>query len=161
MNNVRIIKPPNPICFEKDDDSIKIFLAGSIEMGKATDWQLNTANYLKDNTETKFTLYNPRRDKWDESWTQNYESSNFYQQSSWEMNALDRSDFIMMYFEPPTLSPISLLELGLYANSGKIVVCCPEGFWRRGNVQMVCEKYHIPLFESLEKTQEYIKNKFI
>jgi hypothetical protein len=56
---------------------------------------------------------------------------------------------IVMYFSPETKSPISLLELGLYASSGKIHVICPDGFWRRGNVEIVCNKYNIPLYETL------------
>lgn len=160
INNVRVIKSPNPISFKKDDNSIKIFLAGSIEMGKAVDWQSNTESYLKSYSMTNYTLFNPRRKEWDESWLQDYMNPNFYQQVSWEMNGLDKCDFIMMYFDPLTQSPITLLELGLYASSKKIVVCCADGFWRRGNVQMVCEKYNIPFYDTLLETQEYIKNKF-
>lgn len=49
-----------------------------------------------------------------------------------------------MYFDPSTKSPISLLELGiLTANPNKLLVCCPEGFWRKGNVDVVCRKYNI------------------
>ena len=78
---------------------------------------------------------------------------------SWELDMLDAADIVVMYLAPDTKSPISLLELGLYARSGKLKVCCPdgfwriccpEGFWRRGNVEMVCRRYQIPLFETLE-----------
>jgi hypothetical protein len=48
-----------------------------------------------------------------------------------------------MYFDPNTLSPISLLELGLHAKSGKLIVCCPEGFYRKGNVDIVCQNFGI------------------
>jgi hypothetical protein len=41
-----------------------------------------------------------------------------------------------MYLAPGTQSPVSLLELGLCARSGKLKVGCPEGFWRRGNVKV-------------------------
>ena len=54
-----------------------------------------------------------------------------------------------MFFQPGTRSPISLLELGLCARSKKIVVCCPGGFWRRGNVEMVCERFEVETTESL------------
>ena len=63
---------------------------------------------------------------------------------------------IIMYFSPETKSPISLLELGLYANSGKILVCCPEGFWRKGNVDIVCEKFSIPNFDNLENLITFV-----
>ena len=47
-----------------------------------------------------------------------------------------------------------MLELGLYANSGKLLVCCPKGFWRKGNIDVVCEKYNIPIYESLDQLLE-------
>lgn len=54
-----------------------------------------------------------------------------------------------MYFDPFTKSPISLLELGLFANSGKLHVICQSPFWRKGNVDIVCAKYNIPVYENL------------
>jgi hypothetical protein len=56
-----------------------------------------------------------------------------------------------MYFDPNTQSPISLLELGLHARDGKLIVLCPEGFWRKGNVDIVCEKYGVKQVESFEE----------
>lgn len=144
----KTIKPPNPICLEKDN-SVRVFLAGSIEMGKAEDWQARIEEEFK-KSGGNFTTFNPRRDEWDENWEQDYTNPNFYQQVNWELNALDKADVIFMYFAPEAKSPISLLELGLYAASRKMIVCCPDGFWRKGNVQVVCEKYNIPLFNTIE-----------
>jgi hypothetical protein len=59
---------------------------------------------------------------------------------------LEDADIILLYFDPNTKSPISLLELGLYARSKKLFVCCPDGFWRQGNVRVVCERYGVPYF---------------
>ncbi|KAJ6545564.1 hypothetical protein B0H19DRAFT_1167988 [Mycena capillaripes] len=56
----------------------------------------------------------------------------FKEQVDWELDSQDRADFIAMFFHPYTKAPVSLLELGLYAPSGKMVVCCPEGFYRPG-----------------------------
>lgn len=72
------------------------------------------------------------------------------------MDALDAADIIFMYFSPNTKSPISLLELGLYANTKKMLVCCPDGFWRKGNVEVVCERFDIPLFNNLNHATEYL-----
>ena len=72
----------------------------------------------------------------------------------------EAADVIAMYFDPNTQAPISLLELGMFAPSGKMVVCCPEGFWKRGNVQIVCKKYGINLVESLEELIDEVKKKF-
>lgn len=151
------IKPPNPI-YESHNGGVKMFLAGSIEMGKAENWQDKVEETLA-LSNVLFTSFNPRREEWDSSWEQIYSNPNFYQQVNWELNALDKSDIIFMYFDPNTKSPISLLELGLYAETGKMIVTCPDGFWRKGNVQIVCEKYNIPLFNTLDESLEFLRYK--
>lgn len=135
------IKPPNTL-------PKKIFLAGSIEMGNAENWQEKIVNTFKDKS---YIFLNPRRDDWDSSWEQKIENIEFKEQVKWELNALHSSDIIIMYFDPNTKSPISLLELGLYATSRKLIVCCPEGFWRKGNVDIVCEMYNIPTVQTIDE----------
>jgi hypothetical protein len=75
----------------------------------------------------------------------------------WELDMLDAADIVVMYLAAGTKSPISLLELGLYARSGKLKVCCPEGFWRRGNVEVVCRRYRVPLFATLDDLIDDLK----
>ena len=129
-----------------DIPSPTIFLAGSIEMGAAENWQERIEREFKDE---EVTFFNPRRDDWDSSWHQDGEQ--FNTQVNWELNALDDSDIIFMYFSPETKSPISLLELGLYADHHKMIVVCPDGFWRKGNVSVVCTRYSIPMFNTIEE----------
>jgi hypothetical protein len=125
-----------------------VFLAGSIEMGAAEDWQAVIPELFKDRD--KLTFLNPRRDDWDSSWEQKESNPQFSKQVNWEMNMLDLCDVIFMYFSPETKSPISLLELGLYANSKKMIVCCPDGFWRKGNIDIVCSRHNIPVYNTLD-----------
>lgn len=132
-----------------------VFLAGSIEMGKAENWQ---AKFTKAMEEYNVRILNPRRDDWDSSWEQKKDNPKFREQVEWELNALERAHLIVMYFDPSTQSPISLMELGLHAESGKLLVCCPEGFWRKGNVDIVCEKYGIEQFDTLEEVIERVQN---
>lgn len=127
----------------------KVFLAGSIEMGKAENWQTKLVAGLSQDDDKPFIVYNPRRDDWDSSWEQKITNDQFREQVEWELSALDDADIIVMYFDPNTKSPISLLELGLYASSGKMIVYCPEGFWRKGNVDIVCKKYGIQKAKSV------------
>ena len=125
-------------------DNVYVFLAGSIEMGSAEPWQDQIIEKFNENV----VFYNPRRDDWDSSWDHN--SDKFNEQVNWELDMLDDADIIVMYFDPNTKSPISLLELGLNARSKKLFVCCPDGFWRQGNVRVVCERYKIPLYTDKE-----------
>ena len=146
------IKPPN----SGEIQGSTVFLAGSIEMGVAEDWQTKVANRFEKH---QITLYNPRRDEWNSSWKQKQKESNFNEQVNWEMNNLEDCDIIFMYFDPGTKSPISLLELGLHADSGKMIVVCPDGFWRKGNVEIVCTRFNIPLFNSLDDGMGALESK--
>ena len=135
-----VLKPPTPL--SKAPGTLSVFLAGSIEMGSAAPWQAEVAMAL---AAAPITFWNPRRDAWDASWRQSIEEPLFREQVEWELEAQEQADLIAMYFAPDTRAPITLLELGLFARSGKLVVCCPEGFWRRGNVEVVCARYGIPM----------------
>jgi nucleoside 2-deoxyribosyltransferase-like protein len=126
----------------------RVFLAGSIEMGQAEQWQERIVAALSEAGD--LVILNPRRDDWDDSWEQRADDPRFSEQVSWELDMLDAADVVVMYLAPGTRSPVSLLELGLCARSGKLRVCCPEGFWRRGNVEMVCRRHRIPLFATLD-----------
>ncbi len=141
-----LVLKPGMVGFEDSILNPTIFLAGSIEMGAAEEWQ-KTIEKTFENEEV--TFFNPRRDDWDSSWHHNGEQ--FNTQVNWELNALDDSDIIFMYFSPETKSPISLLELGLYADHRKMIVVCPDGFWRKGNVSVVCTRYSIPMFNTFEE----------
>lgn len=131
-----------------------IFLAGSIEMGLAEDWQKKTSDIFKD---YNLTFLNPRRDNWDSTLTQEMMNKEFSYQVNWEMDNLDECDIIFMNILPDTKSPITLLELGLHADSKKIIVCCPDGFWRKGNVEIVCSRFNIPLYNNFEEAIEKLK----
>jgi hypothetical protein len=124
-----------------------IFLAGSIEMDTARRWQDEFTQRLSD---LGITVLNPRRSDWNSEWKQSIDCKPFKEQVDWEMDHLELADVIALYFDPDTMSPISLLELGLHAKDGKIIVCCPEGYWRRGNVKAVVEKYSLECVETLE-----------
>jgi hypothetical protein len=136
-----VIKAPQPLD-ENVETMFKVFLAGSIEMGKADNWQSKVEEAF--GSRQDIALLNPRRDDWDNSWVQDINNPQFNQQVNWELNAMEAADLIIMYFLPGTHSPITLLEFGLHATSGKLVVCCPEGFWRKGNIDIVCKKYDVP-----------------
>ena len=143
-----VIKPPHSIAKHHRREKL-VFLAGSIEMGRAEDWQTRVEQHFAQLP--AYTVLNPRRDDWDSSWVQTFENPQFAQQVNWELNGLERADHIILYLHPATKAPISLLELGLHASSGKLLVCCPTGYWRKGNVDIVCERYGIPVYEALDR----------
>jgi len=146
-----IFKPPMNIA-KRDMTKKYVFLAGSIEMGKAEDWQAEMTEFFNLHD---WGVFNPRRDDWDPTWVQDFENPQFAQQVNWELNGLDNADLILMNFVPNTISPISLYEFGRYSTSGKMSVVCPAGYFRKGNVEIGCHKDNLPLFESLKDYKKY------
>ncbi len=147
-----IFTPPNNIS-KRDHRKKAVFLAGSIEMGVAELWQDDLGTFFENNC---YEVFNPRRKDWDSTWIQSFDNPQFNQQVNWELTALDQSDLIFMYLDPKTKSPISLLELGLFAHSGKLKIVCPDGFYRKGNVEFVCFRHNIPMFNTIEEFKKSI-----
>lgn len=134
-------KPPAPPTYR----AYSVFTAGSIEMGKAVQWQGHMATLL---SRLPITVTNPRRGHWDPNVTPEAKDAAFRQQVEWELGALEQADVICFFFDVNTMSPVTLLELGLWAASDKVVVCCDPRYWRAGNVHIVCDRYGIPVVDS-------------
>jgi hypothetical protein len=151
-----ILKPPTPL--PPSFATPTLFLAGSIEMGRASDWQQVVEASFQ---QRPITILNPRRDDWDATWRQELANPQFRAQVEWELAALEQADLIMLYFAPNTQAPITLLEFGLFARSNKLVVCCPEGYWRKGNVDVVCLRYAIPQVPTLAELCGYAAQRLL
>ena len=146
------VTAPEP--YEMDDGNVLVFLGGSIEMGAAEDWRTVVTKGMMDQPDV--TILNPRRDDWDSSWVQDpTPGTMFHEQVTWELEAQEDADILVYYFDDNTKSPITLMELGMFAathNRDKMVVVrCTDKFWKYGNVQIVCDKYDIPVVETMEE----------
>lgn len=73
------------------------------------------------------------------------------------------ADVVVIYFVQGTQAPISLLELGMYAGlyAEKVVVCCPEGFWKRGNVRIVCGRFGVRCVETVQEVERAVREKLV
>ncbi len=131
-----IIRPPKPL----PKEGVIIFLAGSIDMGSAVDWQKGIEKYCE---KLGYIVANPRRPKWDT--TTNPIASNplFNEQVNWELGAIDRANIVFFYFAANSKAPITLLELGYVIGSGKkAIICCDPKYERIGNVEIMCKLYY-------------------
>lgn len=125
-------------------NSKSVFLAGTIDNGDSLNWQNKTIIELMNLGINDIEIYNPRR----EHWNPNPSKEEMEYQIKWEQEYLDKADFIAMVLLDDSKSPISLLELGLYAKSNKLIVFCTPNFYRWDNIRLTCEKYNIQLVES-------------
>lgn len=122
-------------------DGVRVFLAGTIDLGNSEDWQTALIGYLDAVTDAPVTVLNPRRDTW--YGTPTTDNPEFVKQVFWEMDNLESADIIVMRLLGSSQSPVSLLELGLHARSGELIVLCDDEFWRKGNVDAACERYGV------------------
>lgn len=156
--NLQVVKPPHHENYRPND--LTVFLAGSIEMGVAEPWQ-DRLTYLLQNMHN-LTLFNPRRDAWDSSWEQVKQNPQFSEQVNWELDKLlNVADVAVFYFDPATRSPVTMLELGLAIGKQNetgqhIIVCCPNGFWRKGNIDIVCENHEVQQVETIDELADEI-----
>jgi len=121
-----------------------VFLAGSTARTEGIPWRQTLKAALSRHA---VTILDPYRSDWDSSWVEDINFPPFYEQVTWELDMQEVADVVVVYFHPDTQAPISLLELGLRAPK-KALVVCPPGYWKRGNVQVVCRRYGIQMLES-------------
>lgn len=158
---IKVINPSFDKELEKEilnkyDFKFKVFLAGTIDNGDSTNWQdsliwhiknyNHSIDYDSDESIGDILIYNPRRDDWDSTWSH----QQIREQIEWEQEKLEEADLIIMNILDDSKSPISLLELGLYGPSGKLVCFCTGLFYRYDNVYMTCKRFSIPLYNCHE-----------
>lgn len=144
----------SPAAVPANDPRPKVFLAGSIDMGHSGDWQAQVAQALKDDG---VVVLNPRRADWNPAWKAQASDPHFRQQVEWELAALEQADVVLMYFAPASQSPITLLEFGLYARSGKLRVAAPAGYWRKGNLDITGDRYGVPRYDTLDALVQAVR----
>lgn len=148
---MNVIQPPHKII----SNNYSVFLGGSINMGNSVNWQ----NKIIESFSDDITFFNPRRDQWDLKGDCVISNELFREQVEWELDHLTKADLIVLYFDVKGYSPITLLELGLFKDKN-IVVCCLDGYCRKGNVDIVCERFSIPQVNTLDELIDYIKSQY-
>ncbi|SEC82566.1 Nucleoside 2-deoxyribosyltransferase like [Tenacibaculum sp. MAR_2009_124] len=133
---------------QKSNSKKLVFLAGSLSIDKIDNWR----NTLVNSYSTNFDFIDPTND--------NYvllNTSQMEKHINWELEGLELSDIIFMNLLPESKSPISMVELGLYAKSNKLIICCPEIFYQYRYIKTIAKKYNAALFTELEKGIQHLK----
>jgi hypothetical protein len=142
MNSqAQVIKAPSK---EAARHSKSVFLAGTTT--GPHDWRETLTALLSD---LPITIFNPLRTDWGKEWTEDISCAPYREQVEWELAKQEAADVMVIFFGGGTHAPISLLELGLRARLGKAVVCIDQEYTKKGNVQIVCEKYNIEIVDNV------------
>ena len=84
QSEVIVLHPDEGKAEVNEAEYTRIFLAGTIDMGKSIDWQKATCDWFRARPQGKYILYNPRRDK-----GLSGEMSDFEHQVNWELEHLE------------------------------------------------------------------------
>lgn len=127
-----------------------VFLAGTIDNGYSNNWQDDLCSKL----DGDILVCNPRREHWNE----NASVKELQYQIAWEQQHLHISDLIVMVLLDDSKSPISLMELGEFCSSRKMIVFCTPKFYRYWNVKDLCLRKGIHMYETndIDKITEII-----
>ena len=131
-------------------DRPSVFLAGSIEMGRAELWQTEIAERF---LEAGAAVFDPRRLDWNWDWPQDATPGTpFERQVAWEQDHLARADLVWFRFCAGTASIVSMLELGQSLAAGRrIVIQADPGYMRRANIEIVARNAGVPVFAEKEE----------
>ncbi|ETS73177.1 hypothetical protein PFICI_15122 [Pestalotiopsis fici W106-1] len=147
QSKAQVIKAPS-------DEAVKwpktVFLAGTTT--GPPDWRTGVCDQLSD---LPITIFDPLRPDWTDSWTHDV----FRHQVNWELSKQEEACVVAVYFGANTAAPISLMELGLCAKDKKAVVYVEDGYPKKGNVKVVCERYNIHVHDNFENFIQSIKTK--
>lgn len=138
----RYVEAPHDLD-EMPNERLTVFLGGSIELGKADNWQNEVKDFLNQHPYSNFIdVFNPRREgPWEQEWMNDYSEGPFKEQVDWELHKQKECNLLIYYFARDTISPISLLELGLFYKKKPIVAADP-GYLRLGNLMITKEHFN-------------------
>lgn len=120
---------------------IKIFLAGSIDQPARNNWRelaiahIQTSWFSASNNQDSITIYSPRRS--DNEWTVDMEN----EQAAWDMSMLSMVDYVILHLTGTTISPVSLLELGLFARNPNLYLSIDDSYMRKHVVELYYTYY--------------------
>ncbi len=125
-----------------------IFLAGSMDHKQEGSWREEIIAEFGTND-----IFDPTNTHHDELNTEQMKHH-----IVWELGALQQSDLILLNFLKESKSPISLVELGMYVTSNKLIFICPKEFYKSDYVHTLCNKYNTPIFNTLNEAKTLLKN---
>ncbi|ADV51145.1 hypothetical protein Celal_3901 [Cellulophaga algicola DSM 14237] len=126
----------------KETDQRYIFLAGSMAPNQSVNWRTQVVKSLPNS----YQFLDPTNEHHD-----TLNALQMKKHVEWELDAMAMADIVLLNFLPNALSPISLVELGLYASFKKLYVVCPKAFYKSSYVVTLCERYHTPTFKTLQE----------
>lgn len=109
------------------------------------------------------TIIDPYNPTWDSTWREDPSDNKFVEQVAFESHGLEIADIVVVGFMGPAVrggkvgaGGSALVELGIVLERGgedrmRIVVGVEEGFWKKGYVRVLCERFGVRCTGGLEE----------
>ncbi|QBZ65005.1 hypothetical protein PoMZ_06708 [Pyricularia oryzae] len=124
-----------------------VYLAGSTPGSGSADWREALVGSL---AHLPVTWVDPSRPEWDESWREDYDHEPFREHVKWELDMKRRADLVVVHLAASSRPSDGLLELGEMAGARRrCKVVCENGYQKRGDVVMLCQRHEIAVFGSV------------
>lgn len=132
-----IHRPPQKKIHSLDYTRHRVYLSGAMT---GEDWQSKFTNELDS---LRVDVFSPR-----------YPSSHTVTPPDglfeWEIDHMSIANVIAFNFIPDEDCSSALIALGMYAKTDRIIVCCPDGFFKKGDIDALCNREDIPQVDSLD-----------
>lgn len=148
-DEIKMIYTSEMILPEKEKNSRYFFLAGSMDLQLEKPWRQSLIKELPESIH----VFDPT--------CMNHGSLNeeeMRKHIQWELDAMELADRILLNFLPNASSPISMVEMGLYTMTDKLIVVCPKEFHSYRYIKQLCKNYTTPFFEDLGKAKTMLKS---
>lgn len=119
-----------------------IFLAGSMAKEPEVNWRQTVI----DNLEENYHFLDPTNSNHN-----SLSDAEMHEHVMWEFEGMRIADYILINFISDSLSPISLVELGLHTATDKLIVVCPKEFYKWSYIETLCKEHNTPIFNRLEE----------
>ena len=156
-SNVVVLRYPDPMI--EDAGAIKILLTGSSSIygDPNYDWQNKFIEGLvklvdpTPDTKTGIMMYSkfnyivvdPRSNAQNQEMV--LDNPDFVNGFSYYLDMAEKADAIILNFLQKSTAPKPLFDLGYLIRSGKTVVRCSPGYMQAGLVNVVCQRFNVPL----------------
>lgn len=135
----------------------KIFLAGSID-NAIIHWRELIIEYIRSSwfdekeINDNITIYSPRRE---DVWTTDMEN----EQAAWDIAMMNTADYIILHLTGNTISPVSLMELGIFMTTPKLYFSVNDDYIRKNIAELYFSCYgYNKKSKSLQDSIDRIKN---
>ena len=142
---MRVVTPSDDL-ESLDPDTLKIFLAG----GMKNPWRKALRDKLQKANLTNLIIIDPTIDDWASIGKNDISNPDYVRQTDWEHMGLIKADIEVFHFDSSSVSPITLIEMGMY-KSQESIICVESGYRKKAYIEYMGDRYGMPVTRTINE----------